>query len=482
MAHIIIWNTFDSSTNDIEESVQVPTGAYRSCGPHSMASWMKQYGYTIKVIDFCHLMDPEDLIAITKKYINNETVAIGCSATFWKNLYIEQDRYEEPDWVVGPRRKLQRLFSNLDWILGGMVESFSSRKWKFNWIRFAGYSESELLKYLDDKFGENIPRPKFDIAKLGNHYAPDAGIKSFEFLPIQLNRGCIFKCAFCRSPLLGRRKDEYMRNLELVEEEFLYNYETFGTTRYFFTDDTVNETEEKVQALADIASRLPFKLEWVGYLRLDLIASYPNQIELLRKSGLRGTLFGIESFNPSSAMMIGKGWNGKHAKDFLIKLKKAWGNDISFTLSLIIGFPDDTHEYLAETQKWLIDNEMPDWLWQPLYISSIPTLVDKSKFEQDAEKYGFVFPDKEHRHWYWENKTWNRYQVLAKSREMTKEKYPYIKVAGWRMAEYASSMELPVDDVIHRPSSELDGLDLWPYVRKQVTDYVKFQLEYEPEI
>ena len=482
MAHIIIWNTFNSTTNDRGQTNPTPTGAYRACGPHSMSSWMAQFGYTIKVIDFCHLMAPEDLIAITKRHINNETVAIGCSSTFWKNFYKEPTRYEEPDWIVSPRKKLQKEFKNLDWLLGGQIESFTSRMWQFKWVRFAGYSESTLLKYLDTKFGEDIPRPPFDIAKLGNHYRPDAGIKSFEVLPIQLNRGCIFKCAFCRAPLLGKKKDEYLRNLELVEQELIYNYETFGVTRYYFTDDTVNETQEKVAALAAMAERLPFRLEWVGYLRVDLIASYPDTIDLLRRSGLRGCFFGIETFNPTSAMMIGKGWNGKKAKDFLIELKKAWGTDVAFSLSLIVGFPDDTPEFLDETQKWLIESEMHAWIWQPLYLSSIPTLVDKSKFEQDAEKYGYTFPDKERQHFKWTNKNWTNLTAITKANELTYEKYPYEKIAGWKLAEFAGAMESSMDDIIFKLTPDLDEIDLWPTVRRHIADYVKFQLEYEIEL
>jgi hypothetical protein len=88
--------------------------------------------------------------------------------------------------------------------------------------------------------------------------------------------------------------------------------------------------------MAEMAQRLPFKLEWIGYNRLDLIGSKPHTIQLLKDSGLKSSFFGIESFHSQASKIVGKGWNGVRGKEFLIELKERWGITTFYQLLLII--------------------------------------------------------------------------------------------------------------------------------------------------
>ena len=83
-----------------------------------------------------------------------------------------------------------------------------------------------------------------------------------------------------------------------------------------------------------ISKSLPFELEYVAYLRIDLLAANPEMITLLPESGLRSAFFGIETFQVQGAKAIGKGWNGQNAKAFLLELKEKWKDK---TLSLSWG-------------------------------------------------------------------------------------------------------------------------------------------------
>ena len=178
---------------------------------------------------------------------------------------------------------------------------------------------------MDECFSTQIARPNFDISKLENCFYDDLCIQETEVLPIELSRGCQFKCRFCRYPLLGKKKNTYIRDYDLIEKEFLENYYRYGITKYFFLDDTVNESDEKVEKLAEIVQRLPFKLNWFGYNRVDLIGVKPHSIELLKLSGLKSSFFGIESFHLKASKVVGKGWNGAKGKEFLLELREHWG-------------------------------------------------------------------------------------------------------------------------------------------------------------
>jgi hypothetical protein len=471
--HLIIWNTFNNK-GESHGTNPVPYVASRTVGPHQMANWLNLHGYTVKVIDFCHLMETDELVSITEKFISTDTVSIGCSSTFWKNY--EEKMFEEPNWVISARSIIEKKHTKIEWILGG-TEAYAGKLYRFKWRKFYGYSEELVLKYLDEKANKNVSRTSFDIKTLEYNYGDGAGIVPQEVLPIQLSRGCQFKCSFCRQPLLGKKKGTYLRNYNLIERELLNYYYKYGTTRYYFIDDTVNESEEKVIALADIASKLPFKLEWVGYNRLDLISSRPHTIELLKASGLKGAFFGIESFTPASASSVGKGWNGKHAKDFLLKLKSEWKGDVTWVLSFIVGLSEETAEHLDITQKWLIENEMYSWLWNPLYISSNSAIQDKSQFERNSLKHGYSFPtDNEH---FWKNNNWDFYTAERKAIELSKEKFSYDRVSTWRMAEYATATGYSFDSLMTKYTKDIDENFIKAQTIKQVKNYVNFQLNYD---
>jgi radical SAM superfamily enzyme YgiQ (UPF0313 family) len=323
-------------------------------------------------------------------------------------------------------------------------EQFKNKIHRFNWEKFVGHSEDSLLKYLDEKVHKKYFSPvrqMFDITQAPGVYEPHHFIGPNEVLPMEVGRGCQFKCKFCRYPLLGRKKNTYLRNYDLVEQELRYNYENFGTTRYAMTDDTMNESEEKITALAEIAQRLPFKLEWVGFNRLDLIGSKPHTVELLEASGLRSNFFGIETFNPASSKMIGKAWMGTKGKDFLLQLENRWRGKINSQYGFMVGVGDETEEELYATREWCIDNLSGSWSFVPLLITSNPSLNEfPSTFDLEHNLYGYTFPDP-NRTSQWENKVWTSAKAteVAEALNTDKRNRGKLTYAGWNLALTASA-------------------------------------------
>ena len=179
----------------------------------------------------------------------------------------------------------------------------------------------EYLKFLDQQnpfFTYKLVNEKMVIDGMlyNNHfnfnesqtkYHESDNILDKELLVTEMARCCIFKCKFCSYQLLCKDKDDYIKNNSAMREEFIRNYEEFGTTQYIFSDDTFNDNIIKLQRLADVAQHLPFKLEFMSYLRLDLLYSKPEQYQYLKDSGLVGCFFGIETLNHESGKCIGKG-------------------------------------------------------------------------------------------------------------------------------------------------------------------------------
>lgn len=415
--NIILWTSFNSIL------------PIRGHGAYAIASWIRENGYTVKVIDFCHTLPTSELINITKKYVTDDTYAIAVSSTFMLDTEskdgelnrINYNAFAEPKWLLDARCILEQEFPNLDWIVGGSNSYLSYEK---EWIKIHGYGEDQILHYLNKKSTKSVEN-KFDILSSNTRYGMTDTIIPSEVLNIEASRGCQFKCSFCRYAGIGKKKGTYIRRIDHIRDELIYNYENFGTTSYTITCDTFNESQEKVLLFSKMVKTLPFKLSWVGYNRLDLIHRFPEQIDLLKDSGMIASFFGIESFNKVASKAVGKAWNGTNAKNFLLKLKQRMP-DVTFTISLIAGLPGETESDVRSSVDWLLDNDFKSFVVYPLSINR--TLNgDKSIFDLSAEQYGYSFP-KPLQPGFWKNEHFDILTANVLTRRINRET-EHLKIA-----------------------------------------------------
>jgi radical SAM superfamily enzyme YgiQ (UPF0313 family) len=462
MANLILWNGCEKCDHDKSAS------NIRSLSCYQLAAWVRHHGYTAVVIDFCHAMKTEDLVNITRKHIGKDTLAIGVASTFWQSSVLRNKVLREPDWVVNARNSIK---DNIPWLLGGTRPA--SVELKFNWIKFDGLAEDSLLKWMDENSSKLTRRNLFDITTWNHKFDATDFIQPYEALPMELGRGCQFKCTFCSYPLIGKKKGTYMRDFNTIKEELIYNYNEFGTTKYYFLDDTVNESEERIYALADLAQHLPFKLEWVGYNRLDLIWSRPGTVQALKDSGLRSTFLGIESFHPTASRVVGKGWNGKHGKEYLLELKEKWNGDITWVLGFIVGLPGENSESVEETQRWCLDNDMYRWEFAELNISKHPGKAWKSEFDLNYEKYGYTFES--HTAHKWKSDLWTYTDAATMTAKLNKESFPTCVHASFPLAGFVS-LGYSFDELNHVRVKDFPFQECLDKSDKFVSEYVRNQL------
>jgi radical SAM superfamily enzyme YgiQ (UPF0313 family) len=469
--NIVLWET-----NVIKH------GLPRQLGTSLIASHLREFGYTVKLISFCSYMTTDELVAITEKHIDDTTVAIGVSGTFWN---VREQKYDlnsrsnlieinEPEWVVDARQILENKHPNLDWLLGGHYSKYENFSFKFNWIEFYGYSEDTILKYMDEKMNRNSFLQFDSNLYIRKQHETDF-IEAHEWLPLELGRGCQFKCKFCSEPIMGKKKGTYIRDMECVRQEIMDNYEKFGTTNYYFIDSTVNEDTDKIIELANLVQKLPFKLSWVGFNRMDLIWSKPEQCSILKDSGLVSTYFGIESFHPKASMAIGKGFMGKHGKDFLCELRNKWGNDITYTLSFIIGLPYETPDDIQQTLSWLKETDFRKFSsWTPLYLSPAKTsTIDNSEFSLNYSLYGYKFPNPDFPI-YWENKHWTFKEAIDMKATIT-----HPRVFGSYALGDLCSLGFKLEDVQHKLLNSSIMKEIQQKKEEHVRRYVQKSLDYK---
>tara|TARA_B110000459_G_scaffold181953_1_gene209735 strand:- start:462 stop:1664 length:1203 start_codon:yes stop_codon:yes gene_type:complete len=246
---------------------------------------------------------------------------------------------------------------------------------------------------------------KLDIKHSTQVWQPEDLVQRGEILPLEVARGCIFKCSFCSFPLNGKGKGEAVRDFSYIREELIDNYEKYGIEDYWLTDDTFNDDHQKMIDWHAMVKTLPFKLKWSSYIRLDLVymnrKHNPPQAQLIAESGCRLTNLGIETTDPECAKDIGKGLNPDIQFAYLRELADGYWKGMTFMSGMIAGLPSDTRKTLNKMSKFLLSKENPLHTinMNPLYIrktdddSHYFTELSISEFSANWKEHGYVFTE-----------------------------------------------------------------------------------------
>lgn len=414
----------------------------RAIGAYQVAGFLREHGYTVQVIDFTDEFTQTELRKALEKYVDDTTLAVGVSTTFYSDLSAKFIAAKKTFNAIIPHTLQHEIehcknkFPKVKIVLGG---SRSLAGEKMPWVDTVihGYGEDKFLTYLDGLSGrapkvfsigkplrvimDDPPIKRFDIQELNHKFHPHDFILPNETLPIEVARGCIFKCKFCAYPLNGKKKMDFLRNAELFGQELMHNYEQYGTTSYFIGDDTFNDSTFKLQALHKVITALPFKIKFTCYLRLDLLYAHQEQIVLLDEMGLASPFFGIESLNQKSATTIGKGMNSEKVKTFLLDLyHNHWGEEKPFTCSFIVGLPHETPETAEATFNWVKGTKLSS-VFFPLSLD-IKSFY-QSEFNRNYADYGYKITDVETGSWV--NDHWD-YDKAAETAERFNKELMYV--------------------------------------------------------
>lgn len=427
----------------------------RNSGAYVIATHLRSHGYSVQVVDHFLLLGLERTLAIIDKFVGSDTLFVGFSTTFM-NISIQHVVHSNEnekmfrfsnytrvpagastlhgyssgvpishDEMFAIRDRIKEKNPKTKLVMGGSKANFLSQPGIDVFI--LGYAENMVLDYVRFLEGKNpflqykIIRDEcmvidydqtasgFDFTNniLEYHESDLIGYK--EALPIEIARGCIFKCKFCAFSLTGKKKNDYIKEKELVYSTLMKNYENFGTTQYIFADDTYNESVSKLEYFLDVFRRLPFKLEFVAYLRHDLIWRFPEMADLLMESGLKSAVFGIETLNHEAGKLVGKGLHPELSTETMRWLKhdKGWNNNIFMSSGFIVGLPTETRDTVSEWAEQVLDFKYPldAARFHVLGITPDTVRTSKSEFEINYKDYGYYFDNSKSTGWI--NEHWN---------------------------------------------------------------------------
>lgn len=403
-----------------------PQNRTRTIGAYQLSYWLRTHNIQSRVIDFCQWFTAAEIVELTELLITNKTKFIGVSTTFW-------GPYDVPANILEAQTIIKQRYPHLKFVYGGARVDTDDVK-KIADIIITGEAEEKLVQLIK---GHNIGIRSFDITCLEHRYVEEDCIIEGEVLPLELGRGCIFKCKFCGHHNLGKPKHTYQRQHRYIEEELAYNYEQFKTTKYLFLDDTVNEDPDKVQRMSTLPTTLGFNIQWTGYLRLDLLNSFPDTPYQLLESGLKTCYFGVETFHPKAGTVIGKGWNGKKGQQYIDTLyNNIWKKDVPLWMNYIVGLPYETAEDIERTVQWCEQREYGYHNFVSLNLyKQFTDSGPRSEFSINAEKYGYKFDDNDQ--WFTEQMTQRQSIDLA---AMANQRMRSVNsLAGWMLFDTLQS-------------------------------------------
>jgi hypothetical protein len=429
----------------------------RPMGLYRLRTVAESHGFSTEVIDFSWCVTEDQMLEFCKHCIGDNTLVFGISTIWWKG--IDETRSDSDSmtktytWACSSFfEKFKQLYPHVKIVIGcskyvpslGAFDLEQFLDWKIE--GFADESFPELLKHLSKKPNNLkytlLGNKQYAVDSNTNHSVTDLSLietvwekgdmwRAHQPIPIELSRGCIFKCAFCTHPFLGKKTFEYIRSTEGIATELKRNYELFGTYRYQIADDTLNDSMEKLDRLhraIDLA-KLP-KFEFVAYIRPETIVTNPEMIPKLKELGIVGGYCGIESLNMPARRAIGKGMDINRVTDTLRKLVSE--SKVLLHASLILGLPGDTHD---DPNKWLEfltenkNNLFASWGMHVLGISGSGT----SLIEKYPAKYGYTLGvfDKDFGFYQWRSPTMSSFAAGPLVKNFNQKSSKVLGIGGW---------------------------------------------------
>jgi radical SAM superfamily enzyme YgiQ (UPF0313 family) len=404
-------------------------------GAYSISNILRKNGYDILVINLYSKLEKWQLVNLLNKFITSETLFFGYSSSFFSTWDINKIDYTwlltSVDYFQEINALAKTLNPTIKIIFGGSAShqfmNHAKEEKTTSGVDYVmhGYSEAMILDFANSL--KSHKKPKFS-RKTAGIYEIDYDIKGLshdyhgtsfawhqsdyvvenESLPIEIARGCIFKCKFCAFPLLGKNKNDlsYTKKEDLLLEEVIKNYEHSKSLNYFIVDDTFNERVDKIEMLLRVRDKSKLDLSFSGYTRLDLIHRFPEQIPLLHDLNFKGFIMGIESMNHLSAKSVGKGLLPELQINTLDKIVSHYKNNVSITGLFIIGLPHETPDTFKKWADWVISENSPfDYVvFTPLIIGQEKTTHTESEFFKNFAQYGYTLSNDNK---LWTNKHWS---------------------------------------------------------------------------
>lgn len=325
------------------------------------------YGkHDIKVLDATMNMMPKNTCLNKIKKMDIDTIIFITGTASWK---------EDSEFV----KKIKDMKKEIQLIAIGGVLLFLGEKIlkenKFLDAVLESFTSDDILTYLENPNGKinnviyrkgssiingglvppmdrkfSYPVPRHELFPIKSYRLPI--IRKYPFTNILFSIGCVNKCKFC---VYGRGIPPYVyRDVENAIEEMRY-IKSLGIKEIRFMDYSISINKPNLKKLCERMIEEKFNFTWHALSRVDEVDE--ELLRLMKKSGCKTLLFGVESGDQRILDMYSKGITLERIKK-IFKLCRKIGID---TLAhLIIGLPGEDEASVNKTIDFSIELD-PDY-------------------------------------------------------------------------------------------------------------------------
>ena len=493
---------FTESTENM--GVSKPLGAYKC------AHVLRESGYSCLVVDHFHSFTEKELRQLLSTVVSDKTKFIGFSNTFLADTTIPKN--EDGSTPEYPLLKNGRIFPqggavedstisfikqlnpNIKIIVGGARSNPNESNRNVDYV-FIGYSEISIVNFMNHLSRGDIltnatknifGRIIIDDRKAADYNFADSSmiwlpsdVVNHKVLPLEIGRGCIFKCKFCSFPMNGKQQLDFIRSEKQLMYELEKNYNEYGIFRYQIVDDTFNDNDHKLDTMLAGIKKLKFQPEFWAYTRLDLLArNIDKNFQKLYDIGLRATFFGFETLNEKTGRIIGKGYSRQRQIEAVQHIRNKYKDTVTMHGTFIVGLPEETEDSCRSTFQMLLSKELPlhSWKWYGLHIAKTKQYAWSSEFMLNYEKYGYkeisVDDNSNFINWKNEHTTFDRALSIAKEFNHLSEQKDHMclpNLFGWSLCNLGYDLSFTTTNSL----SQLDNNKLEKESKKFRYDYKK---------
>lgn len=250
------------------------------------------------------------------------------------------------------------------------IAEFASGKGKLDFPNLITPNGVEReTKRIDDL--DNLTMPAYD----DNVYPAMRGDQKIKIVVLDESRGCPHACAFCAQPMKSGRRRR-VKSAGRIVREMRHIGETCGIRSFRYAGSST-----PAKLMREVAGRIIEEGLDVSYCSYGHVREFaPDDVALLKESGLFGLLFGIESGSRKVLDLMNKRTTVEQIRTALKAAKEA---GVFVVGSVILPAPGDTEETMEETFDLLMDVR-PD----SVFIQ-FPGIYPRTPWAQDPKQYGF---------------------------------------------------------------------------------------------
>lgn len=371
---------------------------YRSMGAFELRRRIENKGHTASIIDwFTHWSEPQLRAVIDSELTGQDDPVIAISTPFDASdvykirplLEWAKSKFNNLKIIHGGARNSDKKLNDLVdvFFLGRSMEMFDA--WLDNKDLTSYIEQTNPLVLVNHNFNENIDNPVVPILKDEDY------LTSKDILGFEVGVGCKFNCTFCNYELRNAKITKLADPTEL-RNYFQEAHDRYGITNFFASDDTLNESDNKLEIVAEAISGLTYHPKITAFARLDIINGRKQQLDLLSRIKFHSLFFGIESFNPEASKGVRKKSGLGDNYETLRRIKEI--SPHTYTVGgIIVGLNKDSEKSIRESLERVIEEQLLNSIQlYPLNITRPTGIVSQgfySDLDRNPEKFGYKIND-----------------------------------------------------------------------------------------